>query len=126
MIPKLQILEIEKSYESENYNKKIIFKNNDKKLEINLKYFDKTNKTEKIKIKQNTLIIVLDGLISVDIYQNDSSDNYKKINMYSFMGISLPTNTFHKLNYTKSTFIIEFLDYKTDNDIENLKKDIIL
>jgi len=125
LIPKIKILEMEKTTEFKNYNKRIDIENKNKKIEINFKYFDKINKTEKTKINQNILIINLKGFVSIDVYEAEKSNNYKKINLHSYMGISIPSGTIYKINYTSDTFIAELLDYKVDNDIENLKKDII-
>ena len=126
LIPKIEKINFQNQEKIRDFNKKIIIENHDKKIELNLIFIDKVSETERMKIENDQLLVVLDGFISAFVNKNFDSDAYKKINLNSYMGISLPNETFCKFSYNKNTFFIKFLYFKKNNHIENEKKDIIL
>ena len=98
-----------------NYTKleAIVFQNKDSIFQL------------KKEIQKNTLLVVLDGELQVDLFEDEFKKKYRKLNIYRFMGICLPPNTIIILNSFKNSFFIEFLITEINNNIENLKKDII-
>ena len=98
-----------------NYSKleAIIFQNKDSISQL------------KKKIQKNTLLVVLNGGLQVDFFQDQFKKKYSKINIYPFMGLCLSPNTIINLNSFKNSCFIEFLKTEINNNIENSKKDII-
>ena len=94
------------------------------KFKAILKYKDKSNSNEEYTISANTLFVVINGVILIDIY-NNSSQSFTGLNIYSSMGLSLPINSLIKLNYPKDSLFVEFLNEEQNNNIENLKNDVI-
>ena len=103
----------------------LIFEKNYKKLEATV--FQNKESISKLKkeIEKNTLLLVLNGELQIDIFQEGIKKEYTRLNIYRFMGICLPTNTIINLNSFHNSCFIEFLKTETNNNIENLKKDII-
>ena len=101
-----------------------IEKNNTKLEAIIFQNKDPISKLKK-KIQTSTLLVVLEGELQVDLFQNEFKKKYAKLNIYRFMGLCLPPNTIINLNSFKNTCFIEFLRIEIDNNIENSKKDII-
>ena len=79
----------------------------------------------KKEIQKNTLLVVLDGELSIDLFQDGFKKKYTKLNIYRFMGVCFPPNTIINLNSFKNSCFIEFLKTEINNNIENSKKDII-
>ena len=98
-----------------NYTKleAIIFKNKDSIFQL------------KKEIQKSTLLVVLDGELQIDLFQDGLKKEYTKLNIYRFMGVCFPPNTIINLNYFKNSCFIEFLKTEINNNIENSKKDII-
>ena len=97
-----------------NYTKleAIIFQNKDPIFQL------------KKEIQKNTLLVVLDGELSIDLFQDGFKKKYTKLSIYRFMGICLPSNTIIS-NSSKNSCFIEFSKTEINNNIENYKKDII-
>ena len=98
-----------------NYTKleTIVFQNKDSIFQL------------KKEIQKNTLLVVLDGELSIDFFQDGFKKKYAKLNIFRFMGVCLPPNTIINLNSFKNSCFIEFLKTEINNNIENSKKDII-
>ena len=79
----------------------------------------------KKEIQKNPLLVVLDGELQIDLFQDGIKKEYTKLNIYRFMGVCFPPNTIINLNSFKNTCFIEFLKTEINNNIENSKKDII-
>lgn len=79
----------------------------------------------KKKIHKSTLLLILDGELQVDLFEDEFKKEYRKLNIYRFMGICLPPNTIINLNSFKNSCFIEFLKTEINNNIVNSKKDII-
>ena len=79
----------------------------------------------KKEIQKNTLLVVLDGELSIDLFQDGFKKKNTKLNIYRFMGVCFPPNTIINLNSFKNSCFIEFLKTEINNNIENSKKDII-
>ena len=79
----------------------------------------------KKKIHKSTLLLILGGELQVDLFEDEFKKEYRKLNIYRFMGICLPPNTIINLNSFKNSCFIEFLKTEMNNNIENSKKDII-
>ena len=79
----------------------------------------------KKKIHKSTLLVVLDGELQVDLFEDEFKKEYRKLNIYRFMGICLSPNTIINLNSFKNSCFIEFLKTEINNNIVNSKKDII-
>ena len=102
----------------------IIEKNSTKLEAIIFQNKDSISQLKK-KIQKSTLLVVLDGELQVDLFQEEFKKEYTKFNIYRFMGICLPSNTIINLNSFKNSCFIEFLKTEINNNIENSKKDII-
>ena len=98
-----------------NYTKleAIVFQNKDSIFQL------------KKEIQKNTLLVVLDGELQIDLFQDGFKKENTKLNIYKFMGVCLPPNTIINLNSFKNSCFIEFLKTEINNNIENSKKDII-
>ena len=98
-----------------NYTKleTIVFQNKDSIFQL------------KKEIQKNTLLVVLDGELQIDVFQGEIKKKYTKLNIYRFMGVCLPPNTVINLHSFKNSCFLEFLKTEINNNIENLKKDII-
>ena len=98
-----------------NYTKleAIVFQNKDSIFQL------------KKEIKKNTLLVVLDGELQIDLFQDGFKKEYTKLNIYRFMGVCLSPNTVINLHSFKNSCFLEFLKTEINNNIENLKKDII-
>ena len=98
-----------------NYTKleAIIFKNKDSIFQL------------KKEIQKSTLLVVLDGELQIDLFQDEFKKKYTKLSIYRFMGICLPSNTIINSNSSKNSCFIEFSKTEINNNIENSKKDII-
>ena len=125
LISKLSSLESQKWLKDIKENTNIMIHKNNKKLEANIIYNQDSKSQKLTEIKKNTLYVVLNGKLILDIYQNDSSENYIKTNIHPLMGICLSPSTKINFNSIKNTSFIEFLKIEKNSDIENLKKDII-
>ena len=79
----------------------------------------------KKEIQKSTLLVVLDGELQIDLFQDGFKKEYTKLNIYRFMGVCFPPNTIINLNSFKNSCFIEFLKTEINNNIENSKKDII-
>ena len=79
----------------------------------------------KKEIQKNTLLVVLDGELSIDLFQDGFKNEYTNLNIYRFMGVCLPPNTIINLKSLKNSCFIKFLKTEINNNIENSKKDII-
>ena len=79
----------------------------------------------KKKIHKSTLLLILGGELQVDLFEDEFKKEYRKLNIYRFMGICLPPNTIINLNSFKNSCFIEFLKTEINNNIVNSKKDII-
>ena len=79
----------------------------------------------KKEIQKNTLLVVLEGELKIDLFQDGFKKKYTKLNIYKFMGVCLPASTIINLNTFKNSCFIEFLKTEINNNIENSKKDII-
>ena len=79
----------------------------------------------KKKIHKSTLLLILNGELQVDLFEDEFKKEYRKLNIYRFMGVCLPPNTIINLNSFKNSCFIEFLKTEMNNNIENSKKDII-
>ena len=79
----------------------------------------------KKEIQKNTLLVVLDGELQIDVFQDVFKKEYTKLNIYRFMGVCFPPNTIINLNSFKNSCFIEFLKTEINNNIENSKKDTI-
>ena len=92
-----------------NYTKleAIIFQNKDSIFQL------------KKEIQKNTLLVVLDGELQIDLFQDGFKNEYTKLNIYRFMGVCLPSNTIINLNSFKKSCFIEFLKTEMNNNIEN-------
>ena len=102
----------------------IIEKNNTKLEVIIFKNKDSTSQFKK-KIQKSTLLIVLNGELQLDLFQDEFKKKYTKLSIYRFMGICLPSNSIINLSSFKNSCFIEFLKTEINNNIENSKKDII-
>ena len=98
-----------------NYTKleTIVFQNKDSIFQL------------KKEIQKNTLLVVLDGELQIDVFQGEIKKKYTKLNIYRFMGVCLPPNTVINLRSYKNSCFLEFLKTEINNNIENSKKDII-
>jgi len=104
---------------------KLIIEKNYTKLEATI--FQNKDSVFQLKkeIQKNTLLIVLDGELQIDFFQDEFKKEYTKLNIYQFMGVCLSPSTIINLNSFKNSCFIEFLKTETNNNIENSKKDII-
>ena len=102
----------------------IIEKNNTKLEVVIFKNKDSVSQFKK-KIQKSTLLVVLNGELKLDLFQDKLKKKYTKLNIYRFMGICLPSNTIINLNSFKNSCFIEFLKTEINSNIENSKKDII-
>ena len=103
----------------------LIIEQNDTKLEAIV--FQNKDSIYQLKkeIQNNTLLVVLDGELQIDLFQDGFKNEYTKLNIYRFMGVCFPPNTIINLNSFKNSCFIEFLKTEINNNIENSKKDII-
>jgi len=104
---------------------KLIIEKNYTKLEATI--FQNKDSVFQLKkeIQKNTLLIVLDGELQIDFFQDEFKKEYTKLNIYQFMGVCLSPSTIINLNSFKNSCFIEFLKTEINNNIENSKKDII-
>ena len=104
---------------------KLIIEKNYTKLEATI--FQNKDSVFQLKkeIQKNTLLIVLDGELQIDSFQDEFKKEYTKLNIYQFMGVCLSPSTIINLNSFKNSCFIEFLKTEINNNIENSKKDII-
>ena len=79
----------------------------------------------KKEIQKNTLLVVLDGELQIDLFQDGFKKEFTKLNIYKFMGVCLPSSTIINLNSFKNSCFIEFLKTEINTNIENSKKDTI-
>ena len=79
----------------------------------------------KKEIQKNTLLVVLDGELQIDVFQGEIKKKYTKLNIFRFMGVCLPPNTVINLRSYKNSCFLEFLKTEINNNIENSKIDII-
>ena len=111
--------------ENLNDQTNLIIEKNYTKLEaVVFKYKDSISQLKK-EIQKSTLLVVLDGELQIDLFQDGFKKKYTSLNIYRFMGICLPPNTIINLNSFKNSCFIEFLKTEINNNIENSKKDII-
>ena len=121
IIPKLSTLSESPSLiEDMKCGKNLIIEKDNNKLEVNLIYNQDSNPPIEKETQNNSLFILINGGLTIDILQNDSFDKYVKLNIYPMTGISLPIGTKIKLNYFKNSFYIEFLNIEINDSIENL------
>ena len=104
---------------------KLIIEKNYTKLEATI--FQNKDSVFQLKkeIQKNTLLIVLDGELQIDFFQDEFKKEYTKLNIYQFMGVCLPPNTVINLHSFKNTCFVDFIKTEINNNIENSKKDII-
>jgi len=102
----------------------IIEKNSTKLEAIIFQNKDSISQLKKI-IHKSTLLVVLDGELQINLFEDEFKKEYRNLNIYRFMGICLPPNTIINLNSFKNSCFIEFLKTEINNNIENSKKDII-
>ena len=96
----------------------IIEKNYTKLEAVAFKYKDSNSQLKK-EIQKSTLLVVLDGELQIDLFQDGFKKEYTKLNIYRFMGICLPPNTMINLNSFKNSCFVEFLKTEIHNNIEN-------
>ena len=103
----------------------LIIEKNYTKLEANV--FQNKDSIFQLKkeIQKNTLLVVLDGELQIDVFQGEIKKKYTKLNIYRFMGVCLPPNTVINLHSFKNSCFVEFIKTEINNNIENSKKDII-
>ena len=96
----------------------IIEKNYTKLEAVVFKYKNSISQLKK-EIQKSTLLVVLDGELQIDLFQGGFKKEYKKLNIYRFMGICLTPNTIINLNSFKNSCFVEFLKTEIHNNIEN-------
>ena len=103
----------------------LIIEENCTKLEATI--FQNKDPVSQLKkeIQKSTLLVILDGGLQIDLFQDQFKKEYTELKIYKFMGICLPTNTIINLNSFKNSCFIEFFKTEINNNIENSKIDII-
>ena len=98
---------------------------NHNRIQINFDFNKESTSHLKKKIPIDTLFLVLKGRITLDLIGEKKINNSAKINIFTFMGICLSSQTIINLNTFKNTFFIKLTNLNSDSNIENSKKDII-
>jgi len=126
LIPKLSFLKdinLLLGNANKNFNK--VFIKNKNEIHLNCNYNLKTKIELKKVIVTDTLFILIQGGLKLDIYNDIKLSKYKKLNIFPLTGICLPLNTVINLNFFKNSFFIEFTNIELNKNIENSEKDSI-
>ena len=70
-------------------------------------------------ILNDNLSIVLEGIKTLEIYENIGSKKCSSVNLYKYYGITLPKDTIISESVSKDALLMNIINFKDDNNIEN-------
>ena len=120
LIDAIKEMNIETSNKIENLdNQNIIIIFGENKLSINLDIYKEAITKIKKNIQKDYLCIVLEGFISIDIYDNLKTKEFQSINLFSKTGMVLTQNTLITESIAKDSILL----YIINDRVSPIKED---